>query len=417
MHRGGTSSIAGALVRLGGNAPLHLMPPEPGNERGFWESPVVMALNEDILAAGHSGWTDWRKFDCDRIGARAANALRERAKATLMAEFGDAGIPVIKDPRMCRLMRFWAPAFEEVGWSARAVLPLRSPLEVAWSLERRDGLEPSLGCLMWLRHVLDAEVETRGMTRAILNWSGFLSDSRPALGQVIDRLGVDWPRCSEEGLADVDAFVSDDLRHCKADEDELQVHPAIGELACEVYDRMLSLVDDPSNAWSLSRLDALRADFETAVALFDPAMRHFERALAQANRRLEQANLVIAHVAERYAAQTSSANGGWFPRLRNSARRRTALKTVSSSAFFDAAYYLAANPDVRASGCDPAVHYLKKGAREGRDPGPFFCTTAYLARNPDVADAGVNPLVHYEIYGRKEGRSAIAPISSPPCSR
>jgi hypothetical protein len=202
----------------------------------------------------------------------AASAARPRthcarAKAALTAEFGDAGIPVIRDPRMCRLMRFWAPAFEEAGWSARAILPLRSPLEVAWSLERRDGIDPSLGCLLWLRHVLDAEGETRGVPRAVLDWTGFLGDPRAALGRVIDRLGPNWPRWSEDGLAEVNAFVSDDLRHCKADADELRVPPAIGELAREVYDRMLSLVDDPSNAWSLSRLDALRADFETAVAI------------------------------------------------------------------------------------------------------------------------------------------------------
>ena len=201
MHRSGTSSVAGALVQLGGRAPLHMMPPQPGNERGFWESPVIMALNDDILAAGDSGWTDWRKFDCDRIGGSAADALRARAKATLMAEFGDEGIPVIKDPRMCRLMRFWAPVFEEAAWSARAVLPLRSPLEVVRSLERRDGINSSLGCLLWLRHVLDGERETRGMTRAILDWSGFLGNPRAALGQVIDCLGVDWPRGSEYGLA------------------------------------------------------------------------------------------------------------------------------------------------------------------------------------------------------------------------
>ena len=58
MHRSGTSSVAGALVHLGGHAPLHMMPPQPDNERGFWESPVIMALNDDVLAAGDSGWTD-----------------------------------------------------------------------------------------------------------------------------------------------------------------------------------------------------------------------------------------------------------------------------------------------------------------------------------------------------------------------
>ena len=38
MHRSGTSSLAGALIRLGGAAPLNLMPPHETNPTGFWES-------------------------------------------------------------------------------------------------------------------------------------------------------------------------------------------------------------------------------------------------------------------------------------------------------------------------------------------------------------------------------------------
>ena len=45
MHRSGTSSVAGALIRLGGAAPLTLMPPhETQNPRGFWESLVFVGL-------------------------------------------------------------------------------------------------------------------------------------------------------------------------------------------------------------------------------------------------------------------------------------------------------------------------------------------------------------------------------------
>ena len=39
---------------------------------------------------------------------------------------------------MCRLMPFWSSVFRDPDWSLRALLPLRSPLEVAWSLYRRD---------------------------------------------------------------------------------------------------------------------------------------------------------------------------------------------------------------------------------------------------------------------------------------
>ncbi len=71
---------------------------------------------------------------------------------------------------------------------------------------------------------------------------------------------------------------------------------------------------------------------------------------------------------------------------------------------FDAAYYLAHNPDVAAAGVDPLQHYLTYGWKEGRDPNAYFSTRWYLAQNPDVAAAGVNPLEHFEYYGWKEGR-------------
>src|SRR6476660_8633723 len=94
---------------------------------------------------------------------------------------------------MCRLMPFWRRVFDAAQWSARVLLPIRSPLEVGLLLERRDGLSPAYGCLLWLRHVLDAEAETRGMARAILDWSQFLGSGRKALAQASEQLSVTWP--------------------------------------------------------------------------------------------------------------------------------------------------------------------------------------------------------------------------------
>ncbi|MGO9419776.1 sulfotransferase family protein [Roseiarcus sp.] len=403
MHRSGTSSVAGALVRLGGCAPRHLLPASPDNAHGFWESTVVIALNEEVLAAGGSGWKDWRRFDISRVGSADLRAFRNRARSILLKEFGGAGIPVIKDPRMCRLMRFWQPVFEDVRWAPQVVLPIRSPLEVAWSLRRRDGLGVGAGCLLWLRHVFDAEADTRGMRRAVVDWSSFLDDWPTALGAVLDRLDVPFARCGDGTFSDIENFLSPDLRRFRASTAELHADPAVTALARDVYAAMLDLATDGDNAAILSRLDALSTRFEDAAAIFDSAMGGYERA-AQA---LERANAVIAH----YARGTPSKPDMW--RLVASTLRRppTAkqreLRTVGDSPFFDEAFYLSVNPDVRASRCDAALHFLVQGWREGRDPGPFFSTTGYLARNPDVAAAGVNPLVHYEAHGRKENRPAI----------
>ncbi len=77
---------------------------------------------------------------------------------------------------------------------------------------------------------------------------------------------------------------------------------------------------------------------------------------------------------------------------------------LRASPIFDGAWYLDQYGDVAAAGLDPALHYLRSGAAEMRDPGPFFSTAAYLAANSDVAEAQINPLLHYLISGAAEGR-------------
>ena len=76
---------------------------------------------------------------------------------------------------------------------------------------------------------------------------------------------------------------------------------------------------------------------------------------------------------------------------------------------FDAAAYLALNPDVAASGLDPAHHYLSSGREEGRAYSyslpDGFDPAVYLALNPDVAANGIDPAQHYLSVGRHEGRA------------
>ncbi len=273
MHRSGTSSVAGALIRLGGAAPLNLMPPHrPKTREGFGNLSVLVGLNDEILAAGGSHWDDWREFDPKRIDAAAIVALRARARSALSGEFGDAGLAIIKDPRMCRLLPFWSAVFREAEWSVRPVLLLRSPLEVALSLNRRDNIPLSHGCLIWLRHMLDAEAETRQTRRAVVDWANFLADSRGALEQLGVQLGLVWPRWSASSLAEVDAFVSGDLRRERASEDDLRVHPAVSELVRDTSAALIELVEDPSNGRVLSKLDDARTRFEDAAAIFGQAM-------------------------------------------------------------------------------------------------------------------------------------------------
>lgn len=76
---------------------------------------------------------------------------------------------------------------------------------------------------------------------------------------------------------------------------------------------------------------------------------------------------------------------------------------IESSGLFDGAFYLAANPDVAASGRDPLDHYLDQGAREERDPHSLFDTRHYLSQEPALVK-GANPLLHFLVEGAVQGR-------------
>jgi glycosyltransferase involved in cell wall biosynthesis len=112
--------------------------------------------------------------------------------------------------------------------------------------------------------------------------------------------------------------------------------------------------------------------------------------------------------------------------------------------YFNPAFYLAENPDVRAAGFNPLWHYIEFGELEGRDPCPFFDVAwyrktyqiqgralalahflehrftgqvapvpmfdpaYYFENNPDVAAGGADPFEHFLVFGAAEGRNPAA---------
>jgi hypothetical protein len=97
-------------------------------------------------------------------------------------------------------------------------------------------------------------------------------------------------------------------------------------------------------------------------------------------------------------------NLSFVQRLRLKISSAKAIREIIKSGLFDQKYYLQNNPDVKASGMNPARHYLLYGGFEGRKPSEKFDSAFYLEQNPDVKVSGMNPLVHYLRFGSSENR-------------
>ena len=275
MHRSGTSALTRVLNIAGCDLPKTLMKLKsyPGNVAGFWESQAIMDLNQEILISAGSFWDDWRPLEPDWYGSPAADGYRERAQELIRSEFGGSRLFVLKDPRICRLMKFWVEVVGACGAQPLVVSPIRNPWDVAASLQVRNHIDPSVGQLIWLRHTLDAEADSRSLRRTYLRYEQLLSDAQAVVARLGSDLGVSWPKSSRAYMeTKIAEFLSPELHHHKSEDAFALSDPGLSNWvkdSFEIFDRWARgevRKDDAPN------LDRIKAAFDEATAVFSHAL-------------------------------------------------------------------------------------------------------------------------------------------------
>ena len=406
MHRSGTSVLARMLNLMGA-----YFGPEgastganPENPKGFWERRDVRRLNDFAL---HSAGHDWNRvagFDVERIPPTAREEFTRRAAALLLEL--DAHRPwFLKEPRMCLLLPLWRDLLEApVG-----VHILRHPVEVASSLQKRNGIPMEAGMVLWEQYVRSAIAHSNGWANVVVSHRQLMDDPRGEVEQLHRALATAGGReLRIPPRTEIEAFVQPGLYRERQVREDLarylgapqvalfnrimearelsaaaQVPPAdLAPLAA--YESTLgpppeaSLPDSDAPGSTVDAMNAQQAVLERLERLVDE--------LARSSTRKESAAVPLAPDASILTYQS---------------------RLVRSSGLFDEPWYLAQYPDVAVLEMDALEHFLKIGWRLGRSPGPKFDTRFYLQQSPDVERAGLNPLVHYLEHGRAEQRPAV----------
>lgn len=273
MHRSGTSALSGTLARLGAAAPRTLIPANPNNPKGFWESTELMKFHDRLLAAAGSQWNDWDGFDADRVDPSILERADQELPALLHREFGDAGLMLIKDPRMCRMFPVWKRTLKALDVCPKVIVPFRSPEEVARSLMARNSFSRPRAQLIWLRHVLDAELFSRDMPRVFLGYAELLRDWRASVARIADALGINWPRHGGKVDTEIDAYLSPSLRHHKADTHVIEAVTELDSWVMDTHAALMQLVDAPADAGIQSSLDSIRNAFERSSVIYAEVIR------------------------------------------------------------------------------------------------------------------------------------------------
>ena len=272
MHRSGTSVFTRMLSLLGGDLPTTLMPGDAFNESGYFESQAIVDLNDAILHSAGTAWDEWDRFNPRWKRSPVAPALIERTRSLIRREFGNSDFFILKDPRISRMLEYWVEMLEAFGAEARCVIVIRNPLDVGASIETRDGIDPSISRLIWLRHLLDAEFLSRRLPRTFVAYEDIFGNWQAVARKIAADLDIVWPAASNSVDLQIDEAISSNLHHHRTGVDRVAANPALLPWIESTFEILSRRARGEGRSQDLDELDRIRGEFEESSRYFTPAI-------------------------------------------------------------------------------------------------------------------------------------------------
>lgn len=329
MHRTGTSAITRVLSLLGLELPRHLVPGvRDNNDLGFWESAPISQAHDGFLASIGSAWDDVSPIARSVFASARADQFAVELRQALRSEYGNSSLFVVKDPRLCRLIPVWVAALEGFGARPSFVITTRNPLEVAGSLKARDGFTPTKSCLLWLRHVLDAERDSRGFPRVFVSYERLLRDWVTTTDRIARELQLFWPRADHETHVEIEAYLSSALRHHSFDYSDLRARSDVVEWVKQAFETVSRAATDTGGLDS-ELLDEIRGQLDRADQAYGPLLAQQRAKIAQVDSARAQAESELGAAAGQLAERQAELDSLNADNQRVTARLVEEIETVA----------------------------------------------------------------------------------------
>lgn len=250
VHRSGTSALTKLINLMGAALPKTLYAPNKDNPLGYWESEVLMKVNDRVLGRAGGRWDAMRPIGRGWFRDVGIDDLREELRRAIESEFEGGGLVVIKDPRICQLVPFYEGVLFSMGYETKAVIPTRHPAEVIESLVRRKT-PPDVARQIWLRGIFAVDRDTRAMSRVWTTYEELLGDWG-SVEKKVRTLG-EFPSRSESLASEVANSVKKEFRRSvggRADRYLLRVWDAVRMPEGQLKEEMRRLREEAgSNYW------------------------------------------------------------------------------------------------------------------------------------------------------------------------
>ena len=240
MHRSGTSAVTGLLQMMGAELGDDLMPPWPDNEKGFFENNKIWNYNQQLLESFNSSWDD-PFLTQNWCTEHDLKDFKQPIKELIDTQFGSSDLFAIKDPRLCILLPLWKDILDKMEIESVCVLPVRHPLEVAKSLQKRNKFSLEKGLLLWLNHVLSAERVSRDCCRIYLKFDDLFSNPEGIFATVQKKLHLHFPKTLEGSNGQIRSFLNKNLKHHT---ESILGKSSMDRILAELYDLFCQAASD-----------------------------------------------------------------------------------------------------------------------------------------------------------------------------
>lgn len=169
MHRSGTSITARLFFEAGADMgdPENFYPGDRWNPDGYFEQPEFHSVNMPLING------PWGKFSYFFLPSEKTIKKRsEKFSETIPGIYKKYQNMVVKETRFSLTY----PAWEKYGAVFdRVLINVREPIQVAYSLKKRNHIPLSLGLKLWNEHNRRILKYTENVPRMILNYNMLLN--------------------------------------------------------------------------------------------------------------------------------------------------------------------------------------------------------------------------------------------------
>jgi len=247
MHRSGTSLVTRILNLMGAylGPDQSLISPKPDNPRGFWEQKSIMDLNNDLLKELGGSWDKPPAFNDGWESSPELEGLQSRAREIIERDFSSSSNWAWKDPRSCLTLPFWQRLLPRM----RYVFCLRNPVDVALSLQNRDGIAINHGAQLWLTYVRSSLANTAGLPRLFVFYEDLMTDWQQEAARLSRFLQLPDPIKSPNTAREVSDFIEAGLQHHRSSVGEALIASEVSLPAKALYLalRLWNTLEEPGN--------------------------------------------------------------------------------------------------------------------------------------------------------------------------